>query len=87
MPCFIEVIKKESNKYVALKEVANIYGFSEDEIMSFGDSMNDYELVRDCTNGVAMGNSVEKVKKVAKYVTSSNDDHGIKKALEEYKVI
>lgn len=87
MPCFIEVIKKESNKYHGLVEIAKIYGISEDQIMGFGDSMNDYELVRDSYVGVAMGNAVDEVKKVAKYVTDTNDNHGIRKALKKYGVI
>lgn len=87
MPCFIEVIKKESNKYNGLLEVAKLYGIEEDQIMGFGDSMNDYELVRDSKYGIAMGNSVDEVKKVAKFVTDTNDNHGVKKALEKYGVI
>ena len=87
MPCFIEIIKKESNKYNGLLEVAKIYGISEDAIMGFGDSMNDYELVRDSKFGIAMGNAVDEVKKVAKFVTDTNDNHGVKKALEKYNVI
>ena len=87
MPCFIEVIKKESNKYNGLAEIAKLYGIVEDEIMAFGDSMNDYELVKDAAYGVAMGNSVDEVKKVAKFVTDTNDNHGIRKALKKYGVI
>lgn len=87
MPCFIEVIKKESSKYNGLKEVAKIYGINEDEIMGFGDSMNDYELVRDSKYGIAMGNAVKAIKDVATFVTDTNDNHGIKKALEKYNVI
>ena len=87
MPCFIEVIKKESNKYSGLTQVAKLYGIEEDAIMGFGDSMNDYELVRDSAYGIAMGNSVDEVKKVAKFVTDTNDNHGVKIALEKYGVI
>ena len=87
MPCFIEVIKKDSNKYSGLAQVAKMYGIEEDAIMGFGDSMNDYELVRDAKYGIAMGNSVDEVKKVAKFVTDTNDNHGVKIALEKYGVI
>ena len=87
MPCFIEVIKKDSNKYSGLVQVAKLYGIEEDAIMGFGDSMNDYELVRDSKYGIAMGNSVDEVKKVAKFVTDTNDNHGVKIALEKYGVI
>ena len=87
MPCFIEIIKKESNKYQGLLEVAKRYGIKENEIMAFGDSMNDYELVRDAYIGIAMENSVSEVKKVANFVTDTNDNHGVKKALEKYGLI
>lgn len=87
MPCFIEVIKKDASKYSGLKTIADIYGISENEIMAFGDSMNDYELVKDAYLGIAMGNSVQRIKEVSKYVTDTNDNHGIKKALEKFGVI
>ena len=87
MPCFIEVFKKDVDKYQGLVSVARMYGISEDEIMAFGDSMNDYPMIKNAHIGIAMGNSVETIKEVSDYVTDDNDNYGITKALKKYKII
>ena len=87
MPCFIEVFKKDVDKYQGLLKVAKMYGINEDEIMAFGDSMNDYPMIKNAHIGIAMGNSVEEIKKISDYVTLDNDNFGITNALKKYKVI
>ena len=87
MPCFIEVFKKNVDKYQGLVNVAKIYEIKEDEIMAFGDSMNDYSMIKNAHIGIAMGNSVQAIKDVSDFVTDDNDHYGITKALKEYKVI
>ena len=87
MPCFIEVFKKDVDKYQGLLKVAKLYGINEDEIMAFGDSMNDYPMVKNAAIGIAMGNSVAEIKKVSDFVTDDNDHFGITKALKKYNVI
>ena len=87
MPFFIEVYKKNNDKYQSLLKVADEYGISSDEIMTFGDSLNDYTLVKNGKIGIAMGNSVPKVKEVASYVASDNDHYGVTEALVRYGLI
>lgn len=87
MPCFIEVFRKDVDKYQGLKKVAELYNIKEDEIMAFGDSNNDYPMIKNSYIGVAMGNSVREIKEISDYVTDDNDHFGITKALKKYKVI
>lgn len=87
MPFFIEVYKKNNDKYQSLLKVAKEYGIEADEIMTFGDSLNDYTLVKNGEIGIAMGNSVKKIKEVATYVTDDNDHYGVTKALIKYGLI
>ena len=87
MPFFIEVYKKNNDKYQSLVRVANEYNIKKDEIMGFGDSLNDYPLVKNAEIGIAMANSVEEVKKVASFVTLDNDHYGVTIALEKYGLI
>ena len=44
---------------------------------AFGDSMNDYEIIREAGIGIAMGNAFEELKKAADYVTTPVDKDGI----------
>ena len=85
MPCFIEFFKKGNNKYLGLKKVMDILNIKENEVMAFGDSMNDYELVTKAHIGVAMGNSISKLKSDADYVTLDNNNLGIKLALKHFE--
>ena len=87
MPCFIEIFKKDADKYQGLVKVAKMYGIKENEIMAFGDSMNDYPMIKNAYVGVAMGNSVDMIKEVSNYITDDNDHYGITKALKKYNVI
>lgn len=61
--------------------------FSIEETMVFGDGGNDISIIEQAAVGVAMGNSVPELKKVADYVTTSVDEDGVKNALERYGVI
>ena len=87
MPFFIEVFKKNNDKYQSLLKVAERYQIKEDEIMTFGDSMNDYNFVKNGYIGIAMGNSVDKIKEIADYVTEDNDHYGVTTALLKYGLI
>ena len=87
MPFFIEVFKKNNDKYQSLLKVADKYQIKEDEIMTFGDSMNDYNFVKNGHIGIAMGNSVDKIKEIASFVTLDNDHYGVTVALERYGLI
>ena len=55
-----------------------------DEVMTFGDSMNDYSMLSmDFGATVAMANSEPEIIKAAKYVTKSNEEYGVAYAIEE----
>lgn len=87
MPCYIEILHKDVNKYVGLDIVRELYNIKRDEAMAFGDSGNDLEMIRDTHIGVCMANGRKEVKEVADYITEDNDHHGIVNALHYYKVI
>ena len=55
-----------------------------DEIMVFGDSLNDYSMLSmDFGATIAMENADAEVKKVCKYITKSNEEDGVAYAIEE----
>ena len=53
-----------------------------EETAAVGDSMNDYEMVREAGVGIAMGNAVSKLKEAADYVTADIGEDGLEKAFE-----
>lgn len=86
-PYATDVISKNSSKFIGILSVAEQYGFTLDEIIAFGDSNNDYEMLKELKYSVAMGNGTKKVKQVASYVTDTNNRDGIYKALVHFGVI
>jgi len=55
------------------------FGFSEDEVMTFGDQWNDFDMLKLVKYGYLMGNASEELKKEfpEDRITLSNDDEGI----------
>ena len=52
--------------------------------MAVGDSPNDMAMMQLAGMPVAVGNAKEEVKAVAKYVTASNHEDGVAKAVEKF---
>lgn len=77
----IEINNKEAQKGLILAKVADKMGIKRDEVMVIGDSFNDYSMFTQFTESFAMENSVPEIKKVAKYVTDTNDNAGVAKAI------
>ena len=76
-PGAIEFMPTGISKGDALIEVAKIKHLDLKRTCAFGDAMNDNKMLEVVGCGVAMGNAQEGVKKIAKYITRSNDDGGI----------
>lgn len=74
---YIEVCDSTMDKGKLLLEVADEYGIKPHEIASFGDSDNDMELLKAVPHSFAMGNGKEELKKIAKFITNSNDEQGV----------
>lgn len=80
----IEITDVKAQKGIALKSYIESLGYTMDEVMVFGDSMNDYSMLSmDFGATIAMENGAEKVKNAAKYVTKSNEEDGVAYCIEE----
>ena len=84
MPVRTLAVEKGNSKADGLRRLAVYFGEKEDlsDTVAFGDSMNDIEVVQEAGIGVAMGNAVDALKKVADYVTAPIGEDGIYKACE-----
>ncbi|MFA9556345.1 Cof-type HAD-IIB family hydrolase [Evansella sp. AB-rgal1] len=72
------------NKANGLRKVCDKLGITLDNVLAVGDSLNDYAMIVESGVGVAMGNAQEKVKEVADWVTDTNDEDGVAKAIEKF---
>ncbi len=80
----IEVNAGGVHKGAALLWLAERLGIAREEIMVFGDGLNDIGMIRKAGCGVAMSNAVPSVLEAADLVTLSNDEDGVAKAVEKY---
>lgn len=80
----IEVNALGVNKGLGLLKLGELLGIEREEIMACGDGMNDLEMLREVGFGVAMENAVQPVKDAANYVTDSNENDGVAKAIVKF---
>lgn len=83
-PHYLEVTDPEANKGTALLYLAKQLGIQQSEIIGIGDNHNDFELITTAGLGVAMGNGVEELKRIADYITKTNNEEGVLHTLEKF---
>jgi Cof subfamily protein (haloacid dehalogenase superfamily) len=81
----IEINNKEAQKGLILAKVAEKMWIKREEVMVLGDSFNDYSMFTEFTESYAMGNAISEIKETAKYITDTNDNNGVAKAI--YKAL
>ncbi|VYU48610.1 Cof-type HAD-IIB family hydrolase [Clostridium tertium] len=81
-----EVMMGNSSKGNAVAHLAKTLGIKPDEVMCIGDSENDISMIKYAGIGVAMGNALDIVKEVADYITDTNNNSGVGKAIEEFVI-
>lgn len=81
----LEVTYITAQKGIILAKVAEKMGFKREEVLTIGDSFNDYSMFTEFTESVAMGNAIPEIQKIAKYITDTNNNFGVAKAI--YKVL
>lgn len=83
-PSMIECVMSGINKGTGLKCVADGYGIPMSQVVAFGDSYNDMDMIEAAGLGIAMGNAKQSVKDVADYVTDTNNADGVAKAIYKF---
>lgn len=83
---FFDMLDKDVNKGTALKALSERYDIRPEEVMAIGDNINDTEMITFAGLGVAVENAHPNIKKIADYITSSNNEDGVAKALERFVV-
>lgn len=86
-PFFVEFTNKGVDKSQSLTTILDRIGVTHENVIAFGDGMNDYSLLENAKIGVAMGNATQSLKDIANYVTDTNDNDGIVSALKHFNLI
>jgi Cof subfamily protein (haloacid dehalogenase superfamily) len=77
----IEITDINAQKGIILEQVAAKMSIDREEVMILGDSFNDYSMFEIFEETVAMKNAIPEVKAIAKYITDTNDNLGVAKAI------
>ena len=81
IPNNLEINAAGADKGGALLRLASRLGIAREATMGFGDGENDLSMIRMTGIGVAMKNGEESVKAAADYVTVTNNEAGVAKAI------
>lgn len=81
---FSEITKKNINKWVALEKLAEKLNIKKEEIIAIGDNVNDEVMIKKAGLGIVVGNAAEDIKLIADYITDTNTNEGVKKAIEKF---
>ncbi len=75
---------KTASKLDAILQITQKIGITLNDVLAFGDDLNDLDMIIHCGYGVAMGNALEEVKTAANEVAESNENDGVAKILSRY---
>lgn len=78
----LDVMAAGTNKGSAVAEVRELLGLEKNQVCVFGDYINDLPMFEEAGLTVAMANAHEELKKQALYVTDTNDQAGVARAIE-----
>lgn len=80
----IEINSAKAGKGKGLLELGKILGISREEIMACGDATNDWNMLKTVGFPVVMANADPETKKLAAFITRSNEEDGVAYAIERF---
>lgn len=80
----LEMTDENATKGFAIKGLADALNISKENIMCFGDGENDCSMLEYADYSFAMANGNDLAKSTAKFLTDTNDNAGVAKAINKY---
>lgn len=84
MPYNIEITQQGVHKEKMIRHLLEIYSVNEDEMLYFGDSLNDLQVFENFKNCIAVENAVEIVKKKAQMVIGPCELESVADYIDKY---
>lgn len=82
-----DILPKYGSKAKGIELLLNKIGKTKEDIIVFGDGLNDVEMFKFSTISVAMGNSHERVKEIATHIAGHVDEDGLANIMKELRLI
>lgn len=83
-PYFLEALNKSASKGNALRDLTKRLDLLPENVMAIGDQGNDLSMLQFADTAVAMGNAIPEAKELASFVTSTNEEDGVAKAIQKF---
>ncbi len=83
-PFYLELLRKNVDKGSSITHLAEKLGLTKNETMAIGDEENDRAMLEVVGNPVVMENGNPELKKIAKYITKSNEESGVAHAIRTW---
>lgn len=80
----LEMTDINATKGFAVKGLCEALNITKENVMCFGDGENDCPMLRFADYSFAMANGSDYAKSTAKYLTDTNDNAGVAKAIKKY---
>ena len=77
-----EIYSSTLSKAIGIQKVLDYYQIDKKDSYSFGDGINDIDMIEYCGVGVAMGNAVRELKDVADIICKPIDENGLEDILK-----
>lgn len=84
VPHLVEIGHIKAGKGNTLKWIMNELHISSEDAMAFGDADNDIPMLQTVRFGIAMANGSDDCKKAACYITETNEEDGVAKAIRKF---
>jgi Cof subfamily protein (haloacid dehalogenase superfamily) len=79
-----DICADQVSKASAIDRYAKEKGIQPSEIICFGDNFNDIDMIEYAGLGITLENGVKEIKETADYVTCSNNEDGVAKAIMKF---
>jgi len=83
-PFYLEFLNKAVNKGAGVAALAEKLNIKQEEVICIGDAGNDIHMIEYAGLGVAMGNAFSEVKKVANFITKTNEQDGVAHIINKF---
>mgnify|MGYP000825392135 CR=1 FL=1 len=83
-PTNVEINDIHAQKGIALSEYIAERGIKKEEVMVFGDGLNDYSLFTEFPNSFAPENAMEEIRNIASEIIESNENNGVGQTIIRY---
>ena len=84
MGYYYDCVSKGLNKASGIRTVIDALGIKRENTIAIGDGGNDIDMIRFAGIGVAMKNAQPHILEAADYITDSNTECGVAKAIEKF---